>query len=319
MFADRDGLTTWSLHLSGDKTILTFYNGSSSELYTVPGGGAGTNWHHVAMVFDAGTASYYWDGVLIATRTRPLGAGPATVQLGSSAADSTAEGWVGMLDEVAFYSTALSAATIQAHYNAYFVGDPPVITAQPVGGYFLVGQPLTLSVAASGAQLSYQWYKDNTFIPDATNATLGTANLALANSGNYYVTVTNVSGSTNSTLVTVQVGNNMARYQATVLGESSLISYYTFDAGDAQDARNAHPGTIVNTVAFEAGPGGVTNQSLALDGISGHVDLGQVAAFDFTSGSGTDEGWIRANWSEIPNYDPCILADRDGSSACRAA
>lgn len=314
MFADRDGPTTWSLHLSGDKTILTFYNGSSSELYTVPGGGAGTNWHHVAMVFDAGTASYYWDGVLIATRTRPLGAEPATVQFGSSAAGSTAEGWVGMLDEVAFYSTALSAATIQAHYNAYFVGDPPIITAPPVGGYFLVGQPLTLSVAASGAQLSYQWYQDNTMIPDATNATLGTASLTLANSGNYYVTVTNASGSTNSTLATVQVGNNLARYQATVLGESSLISYYTFDAGDAQDARNAHPGTIANTVAFEAGPGGVTNQALMLDGSSGHVDLGPVAAFDFTSGSGTVEGWMRADWSEIPNYDPCIFADRDGGS-----
>ena len=74
--------------------------------------------------------------------------------------------------------------------------------------------------------------------------------------------MSNAVGSTNSTTVTVQVGNNMARYQATVLAEGSLISYYTFDAGDGQDAKNAHPGTIANTVAFGAGPGGVTNQSL---------------------------------------------------------
>ena len=78
-----------------------------------------------------------------------------------------------MLDEVAFYSSALPASSIQAHYNAYFVGLPPVITTQPVGGYFLVGQPLQMSVAASGVQLSYQWYKDNTVVQGATNATIG--------------------------------------------------------------------------------------------------------------------------------------------------
>ena len=78
-------------------------------------GGAGTNWHHVAMVFDAGAGTYYWDGALVGTQINALGAGPATVQLGSSAAGSTSEGWVGMLDEVAFYSDALTANAIQSH------------------------------------------------------------------------------------------------------------------------------------------------------------------------------------------------------------
>jgi hypothetical protein len=111
-------------------------------------------------------------------------------------------------------------------------------------------------------------------------------------------------------LAIVNVGNNMARYQTTVLGESSLISYYTFDAGDAQDAKNAHPGTVANAVTYDTGPGGVTNLSLTLDG-TGHIDLGQVADFDFVSGSGTVEGWIRPTWSNPAPYNPCVFADRD--------
>ena len=313
MFADRNGTTIWSLHLSGDKTTLTFYNGTTSAPYAVPGGSAGTNWHHVAVVFDAGTGTYYWDGALVGTQTVPLGPGPATVQLGSSSDSPTTEGWIGMLDEVAFYSAALPADSIVAHYDAYYLGEPPVITSQPVGGYFLVGQPLQMSVAAAGAQLTYQWYKDGTPIETATTAILGTASLSATNSGAYYVRVANGSGGTNSTTAIVQVGNNMAGYQATVLGESSLISYYTFDARDARDAKNAHPGTPAGTVAFSAGTGGVTNQSLTLDG-TGHIDLGQVADFDFADGSGTVEGWLRANWTAPAGYDPTVFADRDGGS-----
>lgn len=318
MFADRDSAAgfnaaTWSLHLSANKASLTYFNGNGSDDYTVPGG-AGAGWHHFAAVLSNGSNTYYWDGSPITTKIRALGPDYWTVQLGSSASASTSEGWIGMLDEVAFYSTALPVASIQAHYNAYAAGDPPIITSQPVGGYFLVGQLGQLSVGAAGAQLTYQWYKDGTLLPGMTNAVIGPLALTTDFSGDYSVRVTNPSGSTNSATAIVQVGNNMARYQTTVLGESSLISCYTFDASDAQDARNAHPGTVANAVAFETGPGGATNLSLTLDG-TGHIDLGQVADFDFADGSGTVEGWIRPNWINPAPYDPCLFADREGESS----
>jgi hypothetical protein len=312
MFANRDGGTIWSVHMAADKKWLTCYNGSASVGYQIPGAGAGTNWHHVAAVFNTTNAIYYWDGVVIASNAITLGTGPANVQLGSSASLTTAEGWEGMLDEVAFYSTPLSGSAIQAHYNAYFQGDPPVVTAQPTGGYFLTGRSHTLAVSASGADLHYQWYKDGVMVPSATNSTLSSANLTAAHSGVYYVTITNLGGSTNSTSVTVRVGSDMPSYQAVVRAETNLLSYYTFDKGDAQDDKNAHPGTIVNVVNFDLGPGGITNQSILLDG-TGHIDLGQVAEFDFVNG-GTVEGWIRPIWSEVPAYDPCIFADRNGGS-----
>jgi hypothetical protein len=312
MFANRDGGTIWSLHMAADKKWLTCYNGTGSAGYQIPGAGAGTNWHHVAAAFDSGSTIYYWDGVVIGTNQVVLGAGPANVQLGSSASLTTAEGWAGMLDEVAFYSTPLPAEAIQAHYNAYFQGDPPIITAQPTGGYFVTGRGHTLSVSATGAGLNYQWYKDGVQVPDATNSTLGAASLTAAHSGVYYVTISNNGGSTNSASATVRVGSDMTSYQAAVRAEANLLSYYTFDKGDAQDEKNAHPGTIANVVNFDLGPGGVTNQSILLDG-TGHIDLGQVAEFDFVNG-GTVEGWIRPNWSTVPGYDPCIFADRDGGS-----
>ena len=40
-------------------------------------------------------------------------------------------------------------------------------------------------------------------------------------------------------------------------------------------------------------------------------DLGQVADFDLAPGSGTVEGWIQADWSTVPGYDPAIFADRN--------
>ena len=44
--------------------------------------------------------------------------------------------------------------------------------------------------------------------------------------------------------------------------------------------------------ASAAAPG----QGLLLDG-SGHVQLGSVPDFDFSSGAGTVEGWVRADWT----------------------
>ncbi len=312
MFANRDGTTRWSLHLKKDKSNLSFYNGFDSSLYAVPGGTAGNAWHHVAVVFEAGTATYYWDGVFIGTQARALNTNTVTVQLGSSAAATTAEGWVGMLDEVAFFAAALPAASIQARVNTYYQGQPPVVTAQPSGGTFLAGQPWQLSAGAHGGQLEYQWYKNDVAISGATNVFLQNTNSTPADSGEYHVVIVNANGSVPSDKAVIRVGNNIAQYQAAVRQESSLIAYYTFDAGDARDALNAHPGMLANVVAFGPGPGGVTNQSLRLQG-AGHVDLGLVPEFDFADGTGTVECWMRADWTTNPGYDPCFLANRNGA------
>ena len=77
-----------------------------------------TDWHHWALVRDGSTMRLYIDGVQEATAavSGPLFNGSANFRIagqgdGSQFVDC-------YMDEVAYYSTALSAARILAHYNA---------------------------------------------------------------------------------------------------------------------------------------------------------------------------------------------------------
>ena len=310
VFADRDGSSVaWSIHMNSDKKAIGMWNGTAYQTLALPD--AGTNWHHLAVVFDTGNFTAYWDGVSLGTVTQALGAASATVQLGSSSASSTAEGWVGVLDEAAFYSDALSAAAVQAHYKAFLGATPPTITVQPVGGDFYPGRALQLSVWATGAGVSYQWFKNGNPITAATNWFLGFVALAASDAGTYYASAFNSAGTNSSSAVVLQVGNNLARYQSAVKSEPSLISYYTFDAGDATDTNGTNNGDVVGTAAFGPGVGQSTDKSLLLDG-SGDIDLGSVPDFEFTNGTGTVEAWIQPGWSNDPGYDPCLFADRSG-------
>ena len=139
--------------MESGETGIGLWNGATWQPQNIPN--AGTDWHHVAFVFNmtssnTPTTTIYWDGVAVGQTDQALGFDPETTQLGSSSRTQT-EGWIGTLDEVAFYGSALASDSIQAHYAAFFGGAPPVITAQPVGGAFYTSQPLTLTVGASGA------------------------------------------------------------------------------------------------------------------------------------------------------------------------
>ncbi|HYG33305.1 MAG TPA: LamG-like jellyroll fold domain-containing protein, partial [Clostridia bacterium] len=273
---------------------------------------ASTNWHHVAVTFDFGTNTIYWDGVARGTLEQNLGGSLASAQIGSSRSTPTAEGWVGVIDEVAFYADALSASAIQTHFRAFAAGTPPAITVAPVGGAFVVGNPFQMTVAATGADLEYQWFKDGNPLGGATNVILALPSLSVSDSGEYSVRVSNPAGSTNTPNAVLQVGNYLSAYQAVVAAEPGLISYYTFDAGDARDAKGTNAGVVANMVGFGGGVGLVTNLALILDG-TGHIDLGQVPDLDFTNGTGTIEAWIRPDWTSA-SYAPCLFANRVAST-----
>jgi hypothetical protein len=100
-----------------------------------------SGWHCYVIVFDAGLVSMYWDGKPVGTFPQQINiVSGLTTQIGSSAPTTTAEGWVGDLDEVAFYSTALGADTIWNHFLA-MVGPE----SAPTLSYSLAGTQLTLS------------------------------------------------------------------------------------------------------------------------------------------------------------------------------
>ncbi|HOW64537.1 MAG TPA: hypothetical protein PK256_04555 [Verrucomicrobiota bacterium] len=321
IFSDRDGgPVNWSVHMNADKRTAGLWNGSSYEPLALPA--TGTNWHHLAVVFDtnpeSGTSRFtlYWDGSPVGHTTQALGPSPESpTQLGSASA-SGLERWIGALDEVAFYSEALSAAAIQAHYTAFLVGDPPSILTQPQGGIFLQGVQLALSVEAKGAGLSYQWYQNNLPVPNATDSALTLNQLGAVHIGAYQVVVANAAGGATSAVAQVELGDlpgKLIQYQAAVRSEPSLISLYSFDHLDAQDSKDNHHGTSQGQVAYADGMGGGAGKALILNS-AGHVNLGQVEAFSFASGKGTIESWVRADWTSALGLNPTLFANRDGGS-----
>ena len=90
---------------------------------------------------------------------------------------------------------------------------PPVITQQPVDQSVLIGSNVTFTATVDGTPpYSYQWSfngsplaDDGIHISGSATASLSISNLTPADGGSYLLTVTNVSGSTNSTAAILTV------------------------------------------------------------------------------------------------------------------
>ena len=96
-------------------------------------------------------------------------------------------------------------------FIAAVYGDtaPRQIVSLPAPPAAVLGQPLTLGVAATGSAfpaqpyLTYQWLKDNVELPGKTGQTLTLASYSAADEGSYTVRVTDANGSTTSNAVDV--------------------------------------------------------------------------------------------------------------------
>ena len=87
------------------------------------------------------------------------------------------------------------------------VDSPPVIYASPQSQQSQIGDRIAFKVAAGGSEpLSYQWWHNGIPIPAATNPLLILDDLALSNAGEYYASVTNLLGATNSPSATLSLG-----------------------------------------------------------------------------------------------------------------
>jgi len=113
-----------------------------------------TNWHYVVGTFDNSTIRVYVDGVQSGSSSTTIrltpNANPFYVGRSST---STTLNYGGLLDELAVYSTVLSAARIQAHYNKAFADlVPPVVTlTQPANGSFKTSSTVSFSGLAGNA------------------------------------------------------------------------------------------------------------------------------------------------------------------------
>jgi hypothetical protein len=165
------------------------------------------------MTYDGGQLKLYVNGI-------PDGSlavsGPIVTATNSFRIGSGGSGpWNlnGQVDELSLYDHALSAAEIQAIYNAGEngkcpVGVSPTITQQPAGGTVFAGSNVKLTVTATGdGPLAFQWRLNGASLPGQTSTALNLTNVRPADAGSYSVVVTNRAGSALST--TAQVKGNM--------------------------------------------------------------------------------------------------------------
>jgi hypothetical protein len=178
---------------------------------TISTGVTDTNFHHVAVTKSGTNVFFYIDGVAVSAPPYST-----TFTFSSSAAigargDTLGNSFYGSMDEVSVYNRALSAAEIQAIFNAGAVGKcaaplAPVILTQPRSTNALVGGSVTFTVVAGGTQpLGYQWRFNDTNLPGAMGASLILTNVQLSHAGAYSVLVTNAVGSVLSSNATLTV------------------------------------------------------------------------------------------------------------------
>jgi Pectinesterase/MBG domain/Bacterial Ig-like domain/Immunoglobulin domain len=142
------------------------------------------------------------------------------------------------------------------------VPPPPAINVQPANTNAPVGSPASLSVAATGDGLFYQWFRNGALIPGATASSLNFANPQVTDSADYYVVVSNSSGSITSSTAKLLVVSTM---QATGFAPSNFASnvdvdaplYLTFNqpptVGTAGRLRVfTESGTLVDTIDMSA-------------------------------------------------------------------
>jgi concanavalin A-like lectin/glucanase superfamily protein len=201
--------STWALYIRG------------GAVYPIPSPIKITllQWYHLAVTWDGTNATFYVDGVsqgsskIVYDAVDPsvgydgaIGAGPQT---GHGA-------FAGGVDEVAFYTNALGADRILAHYEVgtnSFRAAPsgPGFVSLPASITNYSGTTVKFSTVASGTPpLHYLWKKNGAAISGATSSIYSFVCAYPADDGaGFSVTVTNSIGSTNSPMASLSVLTNL--------------------------------------------------------------------------------------------------------------
>jgi hypothetical protein len=82
---------------------------------------------------------------------------------------------------------------------------PMTITSQPKSQVAIVGQPLSLTVGVSGGPAFYRWFRTGSQAVLGTNASFNITSAQIAQSGDYYVVITNSLSVLTSQVATVSV------------------------------------------------------------------------------------------------------------------
>jgi len=246
------------------------------------------NFHHFAVAKSGSTIQFYVDGVGETTGPYDPGFvfnGPSAI--GARGSDF-ASGFFGDIDEISVYSRALSAAEIEAIYNAGSDGKcafltAPVVVVQPTNQTAAVGRTVSFwSTVAGTGPLNYQWLFNRTNLYGATSSTLVLGNVQLSQAGVYALQVTNNYGSVLSSNVTLTV------FAPPCAGPiSNLISWWKGES-NALDQVSGNNGSLVGNATYAADEVGI---GFTFNGAGDAVQIGNPP--DLQLQNFTIEGWIQ--------------------------
>ncbi len=200
---------TYTCDVSGDcgnvtSSAMTLTITSSLTLGTVDDQSACPNGTATFTVTANGTnTTYQWrkDGTNLTDGGNISGATTATLTISNVSAS-----------DVAAYSCYVTSDCGDATSNNanLTLNDATAITSQPSDATACEGDNVTLTVTASGSNLTYQWYKSGVSISGATSASYTMSNVTTADASTYYCEVSGDCGNVTSNTVTVTVNENTA-------------------------------------------------------------------------------------------------------------
>lgn len=232
--------------------------------------------HHVVGVRQGVNISVYIDGQLAGTNSTitPCNvSSDATILLADDVrhGDTGVGILTGQIDELQLFDRAV---TDNEAFGLYSPTNGIAISQQPVDTIILAGDAGTLSVnAISGGPLLYQWRKNGTDIPNATDATLTINPAGESDDGTYDVLIIDASGTT-----TPSSPANVTVIPLNGITIPDVIARWPGE-GDATDATGNGHNAIFCSASF--GPG-MIGQAFYFDGTGGQtVDFGnQTLNFD---------------------------------------
>jgi hypothetical protein len=274
--------------------------------------------HHFAVVRQAGVLSFFKDGQPGGTGPYSAALNPTTLAIGWGG--NSSESFPGVIDEVCVYNRALSPAEVALAASVAGlckVQIPVRLIAQPQDASRFVGETVLFSVTALGSEpLTYQWFKDNAALTNTARISgaqsnwLSVVNLGTDDAGGYSVVVTNTFGSATSAVarLTVVVPGNC------VPAPSGLLGWWPGD-GTGTNLAGTNLAVLQNGATYGAGQVG---QSFRLDGNNDRIPIpsSAVGPLDITGNQLTIEAWINLASHQHPFNNSHVIFDKfyDGTT-----